>query len=368
MMRILLSMWLFMPVLLQAQELLVNRSFEEENYCTEYDVNCAPEGWIYTIPSFNYYFKDGKLAHTGYHFISLIAGNSKKEFYRSYVRSRLLCGLRKGNIYRLQFFVKSRHPVLDSIGVYFSTDDFLFEKRVYWKIEPSVYLANALTKPAKDSNWQKIVLDYKAKGDESFITLGNFSKRDIRGATGIPLEDNFFVSFDDISLMPLNRNEKLCNNWEQTRDEIYQQDERHEFLDRMIRYNRNKPPQDLKPSLTIVRKIDTVIVPDILFETGRFQLSQQAHFFLDSISRSLSSVIIDSVGVEGHTDSVGSVEDNRVLGQNRANEVAGYLRMKFPSTKFTARSWASERPVADNRTAVGRQRNRRVEIYLYIRE
>lgn len=367
-MRLLCVLLLLLPVPLTAQELLVNRSFEEENYCTEYDVNCAPEGWIYTIPSFNYYFKDAKLAHSGFHFVSLIAGNSKKQFHRSYVRSRLLCGLRKGSMYRLQLFAKSRHPLLDSVGVYFSPHDFLFEKRVYWKIVPSVYIANAIAKPSKDTNWQKIVIDYKAAGDESFICIGNFAKNDVRGSTGIHLEDNFFVSFDDISLLPLNPNERLCSNWEQTRDEIYQQDERHEFLDRMIRYNRNKPEQYVKASPTIVRKIDTIIIPDILFETGSSELSVQAHYFLDSICHRLSSVVVDSAAVEGHTDSIGSAENNRLLGYNRANAVSGYLQSKLSGLRFRLKTWASERPVADNRTAIGRQKNRRVEIYLYIRE
>lgn len=52
----------------------------------------------------------------------------KKCFHRSYVRSRLLCGLRQGKIYRISLYVKSLYPaLLDSAGVYFSNYDFLFE-------------------------------------------------------------------------------------------------------------------------------------------------------------------------------------------------------------------------------------------------
>lgn len=367
-MRLLPALFFIFPFHCFGQNLLVNGDFEDENICTEYKVNCAPEGWIYTVPSFNYYFKDATLAHSGLHFIALIAGHATKPFYRTYVRNRLLCGLRKGNRYRLQFFIKSRHSILDSIGVYFTSYDFLFGKKVFKKIDPSVYLANAILKPVSDTNWQEVTIDYRANGDEAFITIGNFAKNDVKGPTGIYLENNYFVLFDDISFVPLDPNEKLCSNWKHTQEEIYEQNERHEFLDRMIRYNRNKPIEYIKNSPTIVQKIDTVVLPDILFETGKAEFSKTSYQLLDSICKSLSSVIIDSIVIEGHTDSVGTIDRNQVLGYNRANAVMNYIQNQISKSLFIVRSWSSLKPVADNRTAAGRQRNRRVEIYLYTRE
>ena len=41
------------------QNLLLNGSFEEENICTEYKVNCAPEAWLTNDDVFNNYFKKG---------------------------------------------------------------------------------------------------------------------------------------------------------------------------------------------------------------------------------------------------------------------------------------------------------------------
>jgi outer membrane protein OmpA-like peptidoglycan-associated protein len=368
-MRFIFILSLFLPLSTFSQNLLVNESFEDENICIEYRVNCAPEGWIYTAPSFNYYFKDKNLSHSGSHFVALLAGHSKKPFYRTYVRSRLLCGLRKGNTYRLQFFIKSRHSILDSMGIYFSPYDFLFEKKVYRKIDPSVYLTDAIEKPAKnDTGWQRVVIDYKARGDEAFITFGNFKKEDVTGATGIDRENNFFVLFDDVSLTPSGADEKLCSDWQKTFDEIYMQDERHQYLDRLIKMNRAKPLQAVKPSLTIVQKIDTLVVPDIFFESGKASLSKTAYSFLDSIHKIIGEKSIDSIVVEGHTDSTGTFELNQKLGNDRADAVVNYFQNGLSEANFIIRSWGSEKPVADNRTAAGRQRNRRVEIYLYVRE
>src|SRR5215213_556541 len=134
-MRFISFILLFVAVKASAQDLLVNSDFEEENICVEYNVNCAPEAWIYTVPSFVYYFKDASLAHHGEHFVALIAGHSVKPYYRTFVRSRLLCQLQKGKTYRFECYVKSHHPVLDSFGVYFSSYDFLFEKNPYEKIK-----------------------------------------------------------------------------------------------------------------------------------------------------------------------------------------------------------------------------------------
>lgn len=350
-----------------AQNLLVNGSFEEENYCTEYNINCAPEGWIYTVPSFNYYFKGANHLPDGTHYIAVVAGNSRKVFYRSFVRSRLLCGLRKDSTYRLRVFVKSPHNVLDSMGIYFSKGDFLLEKRPFRNIVPSIYLSDARSIKVSDTNWQQVVIDYRAVGNENFISIGNFAVKDIGGTTGIEREDNFFVLFDDLSLTPVHHNEKLCPDWLQTRDEIYAQDERHEFLDRWIKYYRNKPEEYINLTQTTVQTVDTIVLPDILFERGSSLLSKASGLYLDSVWQRLHGKVVDSIVVEGHTDSTGSSESNRVLGYQRATVVVRYLQSKVPHTEFFSRSWAAQRPVSNNNSNEGRQKNRRVEIYLYIR-
>ena len=356
------------PVSAFSQNLLVNPGFEEENICSEYKVNCAPEGWIYSVPSFIYYYNEPLLAHQGSRFVSLIAGHSQKPYYRTFVRSRLLCALQKGKTYRLEFFVKSVHPILDSLGVYFTSYDYLFEKQLYQKITPSLYFVNASTKPIKsDTAWQKIFFNYKASGNEIYIALGNFSKRGISGLTGIYMEKNFFVFLDDISLTPTDVNERLCLDWRKTREEIYEQDERHEFLEKYIKAYRDKPPSVKKSSSTITLKIDTLIVPDVIFATNSFMLNAKAIGLLDSFTRKINKYKLDSVIVYGHTDSRGSEAYNKELSWRRANTVAAYLEKKV-AIKIQSIGMGSDKPVADNRTSEGRRRNRRVEIYLYIKE
>ena len=349
---------------------MVNGGFEDENICTEFHVNCAPEGWISTADTYNNFFKIPGLAHRGQHCVAVEAGNSKKQFMRTYIRTQLLCSLRKGNKYRIEFYTKSRHAILDSVGVFFTSYDFLFEKQVRYRMVPSVYLADAIVRPAKgDTNWQKISIDYIATGQEVYLTLGNFSKRDITGATGIPQENNFFVFFDDVSLTPKDHHEKLCDDWQKIKEDIYSFDARHQFLDVYVKTHIRNPPPLAEAGKTIIQAIDTLVLPDIFFEVDESELRRRSFWVLDSLCNALSAKRIDSLVIEGHTDNTGAKVHNAKLSQDRALAVADYVGQKLilrPQSTVT-RGWGSKRPVADNRTMAGRQLNRRVELFIYIR-
>ena len=361
---------LIFPCLLFSQSLLLNGNFEEENICVEYKVNCAPEAWLTNDDVFNNYFKDANRAYQGWHCMSIEAGNAKKPFKRTFIRSQLLCGLRKGNQYRVDFFVKSVHPILDSLGVYFSATDFLFDRRPLQTLKPSFYLGDVNKQFRKDSSWQQVVFNYTALGDESFITIGNFSKRDITGETGILRENRFFAFIDAISLTPVNMNEKLCDDWQLRMEEIYDQDERHEFLKRKIRSGKGNDPLPVVMEPSKIIRIDTLVLQEVLFETGKAELHKESYLLLDSFSRNGYGRKVDSVVVEGHTDNRGTEEMNNRLSSARVQTVLNYFatRSFVKPNRVFARAWGESRPVAGNSTPQGRQRNRRVVVFLYIRE
>ena len=69
--------------------------------------------------------------------------------------------------------------------------------------------------------------------------------------------------------------------------------------------------------------------------------------------------------IEGHTDSTGSADFNLELSQRRASAVMGFLAGQgVPPEKLKAVGFGMQQPVADNATAEGRARNRRVEIVI----
>ena len=359
------------------QNLLANGGFEDENTCTEYHVTCAPEAWICTSPSFLFYFKDPNLAHSGGHVMGILAGHSKSYFKRTFIRSRLVCSLRKGHQYRLSFFVRSRYNILDSAGVYFTSYDFLFEKNVFHTIIPTVYLADASAKPAgTDTGWQQVAINYTATGEENFLSIGYFAKNDLKGNTGIYRENNFLFLLDDLAMVPLDPHEQICQDWKTNTDSIYAQNERHEYLDMMIRLYRHAPPQispftatiiPVIPAVPIWPVVDTLIIPDILFATGSAVLKKGSHPLLDSFCMAMNKKNFDSLLVEGHTDSVGTLVYNMKLSADRAQAVAGYIKQKIAINdgKLLIRHYAYFKPVALNNTPENRQKNRRVELLVY---
>jgi OmpA-OmpF porin, OOP family len=67
--------------------------------------------------------------------------------------------------------------------------------------------------------------------------------------------------------------------------------------------------------------------------------------------------------IEGHTDNVGDPKYNVDLSQHRAEAVVDYLADKccIDRSRLSAKGYGSKRPVADNATDAGRQKNRRIE-------
>jgi outer membrane protein OmpA-like peptidoglycan-associated protein len=117
-------------------------------------------------------------------------------------------------------------------------------------------------------------------------------------------------------------------------------------------------------------RIDTLLLPDVLFATAKTDLRPESFALLDSFYRSVAAKEIDSLVIEGHADSTGKKEFNESLSTGRASAVANYLRhySNFSNVPFIQRGWGSTRPVASNQTPGGRQRNRRVVVFLYLRE
>jgi outer membrane protein OmpA-like peptidoglycan-associated protein len=69
------------------------------------------------------------------------------------------------------------------------------------------------------------------------------------------------------------------------------------------------------------------------------------------------------VDVYGHTDSTGADQYNMDLSQRRADAVSRYLISRgVSSARLQAKGMGESYPVADNNTAEGRAKNRRVEV------
>lgn len=103
----------------------------------------------------------------------------------------------------------------------------------------------------------------------------------------------------------------------------------------------------------------------VLFASGKDTLLPGAQDKLGQVAEALKNQGDHKIVVEGHTDSQGSDDSNRLLSERRAKAVTTYLVSRGVSAdQIRAEGAGESRPVADNASAEGRANNRRVEIVI----
>lgn len=109
-----------------------------------------------------------------------------------------------------------------------------------------------------------------------------------------------------------------------------------------------------------------VLLENVLFDFDKYNLKPQAQTVLNNIIEHTKKNDYSRITVDGHTDWIGSDEYNIGLSKRRATSVNNYLKQQlgFAENKFKLNFYGETKPVATNKTAQGRQLNRRVEITL----
>jgi len=106
-----------------------------------------------------------------------------------------------------------------------------------------------------------------------------------------------------------------------------------------------------------------VNMSDVLFDSGKYTLKPGAREKLAKVGGIILAHPGLKLEIEGHTDSIGTDDYNLKLSEHRANSVRDYLVTEgISADSVTAMGMGKDSPVADNATAAGRQRNRRVEL------
>jgi outer membrane protein OmpA-like peptidoglycan-associated protein len=102
----------------------------------------------------------------------------------------------------------------------------------------------------------------------------------------------------------------------------------------------------------------------LYFETGRAVISINSKPYLNLVGRMLSKYPKLQMEIAGHTDNVGGAAANEKLSQDRADAVRLYLTAAYAelSGRLSGKGYGSSMPKTGNKTAEGRQINRRVEI------
>jgi OOP family OmpA-OmpF porin len=102
---------------------------------------------------------------------------------------------------------------------------------------------------------------------------------------------------------------------------------------------------------------------DAFFDFDKATLKPEGRAKLDDLVSKMGGINLEVIIAVGHTDSVGSDVYNQKLSVKRAEAVKGYLVSKgVEKNRVYTEGKGEKQPVADNKTAEGRAKNRRVEI------
>lgn len=112
-----------------------------------------------------------------------------------------------------------------------------------------------------------------------------------------------------------------------------------------------------------IEKGAAIVLKNIFFETGKFELQDESRSELDKLVALLNENPNLKIQIDGHTDNVGQEKDNLLLSANRAKAVVGYLLSKqVKAERLSHKGFGSSKPVAENATENGKAMNRRTEV------
>lgn len=357
--------------------LLLNGGFEEINTCTEYKAECGVEAW--------FYLKDVKAqmllneSNT-----NLVGANSFAIFYDwagytdfvPIIGTLLPCRLQKGNDYSFKGIISAKlNPKLILRPGICTGDKFYVPRRPFSKNMSPDSIVHLTRIP--NTAFYEFEYRFTATGEERYLAFGSFIKEDTTGAKK-RLIGNQTISLvlDNFSLSPINPQESNCAAWQYNKESIYEYNSRHKEMDYSlfgkgelnIELNENE-----KNNLTQYKKLppppkpDTLKLGDVLFDFNKANLKPTASTMLDDFFIKNKSGAIDSIFVEGHTDSIGSDARNLQLSLLRSESIKQWLVQNdiIQAHGIQVHPFGRSRPIATNKTPQGRALNRRVEIIIF---
>ena len=128
----------------------------------------------------------------------------------------------------------------------------------------------------------------------------------------------------------------------------------------------NEDPSKHGCPLVVVRESEIVITQQVQFDVDRSTIKKESNELLDGIAKVMNEhPELLKIEVQGHTDASGNKQRNKILSGSRAEAVKrALLKRKVSARRLLAKGYGQEKPIADNDTAEGKAKNRRVQFVI----
>jgi outer membrane protein OmpA-like peptidoglycan-associated protein len=114
--------------------------------------------------------------------------------------------------------------------------------------------------------------------------------------------------------------------------------------------------------LVPIEKGEIIRINNIFFEFGEYKLLEDSYAELNRLVTFLNDKPTMKIRINGHTDNIGNVDNNQILSEQRADAVKDFLISKgIAKDRVITKGFGKLKPIANNNTEEGRQKNRRVE-------
>lgn len=138
------------------------------------------------------------------------------------------------------------------------------------------------------------------------------------------------------------------------------------YLHESVHFNYSKKtnlsPEELVIGLKKLEKGMSITLNNIFFESGSYELDDKSISELNKVVTLLKENKDIKVEISGHTDDVGSANDNNMLSNKRASSVKQYLVNKGVSiSSIIAKGYGETKPKVANDSDINRAKNRRIE-------
>ncbi len=277
-----------------------------------------------------------------------------KDNYREYVQGELSQKLKKGEKYIISFYISlaenSDYAIRD-VGV------LLTEQKLKIKIHRelserqlkkhkisgySLYEIDNSRYYTDKKEWTFVQIEFIAKGNEKFFTIGNFDRNSKTKKQLVVDKDQFNMSYYYIDSISLVKKDSIKTNNVKNSDSI-------------VKHLSN-------PVLGKIKLNKDYIFKNVVFDFNSFRLSNAAKSEINTVFQFLKQNNNLNVIIYGHTDNVGNSDFNQTLSEKRAKAIAEYfISLGLLKERITSYGYGESRPIESNDTEIGRNKNRRVE-------
>ena len=118
---------------------------------------------------------------------------------------------------------------------------------------------------------------------------------------------------------------------------------------------------DLEIDIITRKKGEEIVLKNVQFDYNSYALKTSSFTELHKLIAYLHKNKSLKIRIEGHTDSIGNSQENKLLSENRAKSVYDYLLSKgvIPSQLESYIGYGENKPISNNNTEKGRALNRR---------